>query len=120
MGYVSGLIRNKALEMSSGELKEETKEDYEKTGKKQRLFTEIYYQAGTWSRRRRVIVKAERSQHSIVSPASHKTDRKEPNQNSNGMVYFDVCPADGGAINHLSRQHFQRTSQLRNYTPPPQ
>jgi hypothetical protein len=59
VGYVLGLIRNKVLERLSQELKEEANEGYEKTGKKQRLFTEAEYQAGSWSRRRRVIVKTE-------------------------------------------------------------
>ena len=59
VGYVLGLIRNKVLEGLSQELKEEANEGYEKTGKKQRLFAEAQYQAGSWSRRRRVIIKAE-------------------------------------------------------------
>lgn len=59
IGYVLGLIRNNVLERLSDRLKEEANESYEKTGKKQRLFTEVQYQAGSWPRMRRVIVKAE-------------------------------------------------------------
>lgn len=59
VGYVLGLILNKVLERLSEELKEKANEGYEETGRKQRLFTEVHYQAGSWSLRRRVVVKAE-------------------------------------------------------------
>jgi len=59
LGYVIGLIRNDVLERGIQELLDEVKSRYEKTQKKQKLFEEIEYQAGSWSKQRRVVMKAE-------------------------------------------------------------
>lgn len=57
--YVIGLIRNDVLERMIEALLKEAYEQYTKTGKKQRLFSEGVYQAGSWEKERRVIMKAE-------------------------------------------------------------
>lgn len=57
--YVIGLIRNDVLERMIEALLKEAYERYTKTGKKQRLFSEGVYQAGSWEKERRVIMKAE-------------------------------------------------------------
>ncbi len=62
LGYVIGLIRNGVLEGLSEELREEAYREYSEASKKQRLFTEVQYQAGSWSCQRRVIVKVEWSE----------------------------------------------------------
>lgn len=59
LGYVIGLIRNDVLERGIQELVDEAKIRYEKTQKKQKLFGEIEYQAGSWPKQRRVVMKAE-------------------------------------------------------------
>lgn len=57
--YVIGLIRNDVLERMIKDLLEKVHQQYEKTGQKQRMFSEGTYQAGTWEKERRVIMKAE-------------------------------------------------------------
>lgn len=59
LGYVIGLIRNDVLERMIEDLLETAHRQYEETQKKQRLFTEGSYQAKSWDRQRRVIMKAE-------------------------------------------------------------
>jgi hypothetical protein len=59
LGYVIGLIRNDVLERGIQELVDEAKSRYEKTQEKQKLFGEIKYQAGSWPKQRRVVMKAE-------------------------------------------------------------
>jgi hypothetical protein len=59
LGYVIGLIRNDVLERMIEGLLETAQRQYEETQKKQRLFTEGKYQAKSWDRERRVIMKAE-------------------------------------------------------------
>jgi hypothetical protein len=57
--YVIGLIRNDVLERMIKDLLGEAYQQYTKTGQKQRLFTEGLYQAQSWPKERRVIMKAE-------------------------------------------------------------
>jgi hypothetical protein len=57
--YVIGLIRNDVLERMIETLLHTAHEEYTKTGKKQRMFAEVQYQAGSWEKARRVIMKAE-------------------------------------------------------------
>jgi hypothetical protein len=57
--YVIGLIRNDVLERMIEKLLATAKEKYQESGQKQRLFTEGKYQAQSWDRERRVIMKAE-------------------------------------------------------------
>ena len=58
--YIFGIGRNKVLERRIAPLMAEGEEAFEQAGQKQRLFGETEYQAGTWDRPRRVIMKAER------------------------------------------------------------
>ena len=57
--HVIGLIRNDVLERMIERLTEKVQSLYEKTGQKQRLFAEGFYQAQSWEKERRVIMKAE-------------------------------------------------------------
>lgn len=59
LSYVIGLIRNDVLERMIERLLERVHFLYEKTEQKQRLFAEGQYQAGSWDKERRVIMKAE-------------------------------------------------------------
>jgi hypothetical protein len=59
LGYVIGLIRNDVLERMIEDLLETAHGQYEETQQKQRLFTEGNYQAKSWEKERRVIMKAE-------------------------------------------------------------
>ena len=57
--YVLGLARNPVLERQAQPFMVRAERAFEQTGRKQRRFHEIRYAAGTWDRKRRVIVKAE-------------------------------------------------------------
>jgi len=57
--YIVGIAKNSRLLEKSTALMNQAHRQYIVTGKKQRLFGDIAYAAGTWKRRRRVIVKAE-------------------------------------------------------------
>ncbi len=59
LGYVIGLIRNDVLERMIEELLGTAHEQYIQTQQKQRLFGEQVYQAKSWDKARRVIMKAE-------------------------------------------------------------
>ena len=57
--YIVGIARNKRLTALARPWREAAAEAFERTGVKQRVFGEFYYAAGTWDRRRRVLIKAE-------------------------------------------------------------
>jgi len=59
IGYVVGLPRNKVLERLASPFVQAAAAQYEKERVKQRHFHEVRYDAKTWDRARRVIVKAE-------------------------------------------------------------
>jgi Transposase DDE domain group 1 len=58
--YVFGIGRNAVLARRIAPLMAEAEAAFDETGEKQRLFGETEYQAKTWDRPRRVIMKAER------------------------------------------------------------
>src|SRR3954449_5526431 len=57
--YLVGLAKNARLNALSAPLQAEAEAQYQATQRKVRLFGEFQYQAGSWDRSRRVIVKAE-------------------------------------------------------------
>lgn len=57
--YTFGIGMNLRLKRESEELLDRAVEQYEQTGRKQRLFTALSYQANGWSRARAVVIKAE-------------------------------------------------------------
>lgn len=59
--YIVGLAKNNRLKEQGAALIRRAEKIYKETGLKQRLFDELFYAAETWSRRRRVIFKAEHS-----------------------------------------------------------
>jgi len=59
IGYTIGLIPNSRLEAIAAPLLAQAKERRAATGEKARLVGETTYKAGTWSRERRVVYKAE-------------------------------------------------------------
>jgi hypothetical protein len=61
VGYIFGLARNVALERLACPWTHAAEVCFGLTGQGQRLFGEFSYQAGTWDRARRVIVKAEQN-----------------------------------------------------------
>jgi Transposase DDE domain group 1 len=61
IGYVLGLAKNVVLEREARDEIERAERRSRLTGQPQRIFGTFAYAAGTWDRRRRVIVKAEHS-----------------------------------------------------------
>ncbi len=59
IGYVVGLATNKRLKRIQKPFMTDAKKQFEETGEKQRSFHEFEYAAGTWDRKRRVVLKAE-------------------------------------------------------------
>lgn len=57
--YIVGIAKNNRLLNQSKALQNQAEKNYQKTQEKQRLFQEISYAADSWSRERRIIVKAE-------------------------------------------------------------
>lgn len=57
--YIFGIAKNDVLKRKASDWLQQAREGYEKTGNKQTVFGEFEYAAGSWSRERRVIAKAE-------------------------------------------------------------
>jgi hypothetical protein len=59
IGYVLGLAKNSALARAARDEVERAARQFRRTGQPQRIFGSFGYAAGSWDRRRRVIIKAE-------------------------------------------------------------
>lgn len=59
VGYIVGIAQNKRLNAMLSPWLQRAGQQYQLTGEKARLFTDLHYAAGTWDRTRRVIAKAE-------------------------------------------------------------
>lgn len=59
--YLVGIARNNCLGAQAKPFIDTAEQYFLGTGRKQRRFHEMYYAAGTWDKRRRIIVKAEHS-----------------------------------------------------------
>jgi hypothetical protein len=57
--YLVGIPRNDRLAAQAKSFVDKAEQHFQRTGRKQRRFHEMYYAAGTWDKRRRIIVKAE-------------------------------------------------------------
>ena len=57
--YIVGISKNKRLEKMSSNIAKKAKRKFNRTGRKAKLFCNIYYAAGTWSKKRRIICKSE-------------------------------------------------------------
>src|SRR6266849_8649068 len=65
LSYVTGLTSNAVLQTLAREVVEQTKRAYERDGGKITRFHSTRYQAGTWSRWRRVVIKVEVSDQGV-------------------------------------------------------
>src|SRR5262247_4551523 len=65
LSYVTGLTSNAILQELAREVVEQTKRAYERSGHKITRFHSTRYQAGTWSRPRRVVIRVEVSEQGI-------------------------------------------------------
>jgi hypothetical protein len=60
--YVIGLISNSVLKKEISELSKQAEDEFNKTNEKQKFFGEVNYQAGSWDKERRVIMKSEHNE----------------------------------------------------------
>src|SRR6266436_8113320 len=65
LSYVTGLTSNAVLKELAREVVEQAKRAYERDGGKVTRFHSTRYQAGTWSRSRRVVIKVEVSEQGV-------------------------------------------------------
>jgi hypothetical protein len=59
INFITGLSGNKRQHKLAGQIIADAQNEYEQTGKKVKHYAELSYQAGSWSRAERVIVKVE-------------------------------------------------------------
>ena len=67
VNYIVGLAKNAVLKRLAAPDMQRAKEQFERTGQKQRIFNEVEYGAATWDRKRRVIIKAEHNSHAFMN-----------------------------------------------------
>lgn len=60
--YVIGFINNNRLKNEISDLSKQAEDEYNKTKEKQKFFGEVNYQADSWDKARRVIMKAEHNE----------------------------------------------------------
>ena len=100
VGYCVGLARNAVLEALAEPFMATAKKKLEAAGEKQRTFHELSYAAGTWDRRRRVILKAEHMAEGpnarfVVSNLDHLTAQQ---------IYDELYIQRGDAENRIKEQ----------------
>ncbi len=59
IGFITGLSENKRLHVLGGQIIANAQNEFEQTGRPVKRYGELSYQAGSWSRAERVIVKVE-------------------------------------------------------------
>src|SRR4029450_10224458 len=97
LSYVTGLPSNAVLQTLAREVVEQAKRAYEHNGAKITRFHSTRYQAGTWSRSRRVVIKVEVSDQG-VNTRFVVTDMEEAR--TKGLYQYIYC-ARGQAENEL-------------------
>jgi hypothetical protein len=99
IGYVVGLARNQVLERMAEPFMTRAEARFRKSGEKQRSFYEVRYSAGTWDRRRRVIVKAE-----YLSEGSNVRFVVTNLEDTPAEVYDDLYIPRGDMENRIKEQ----------------
>jgi len=97
--YIVGIGKNARLKSFSSRLAIKARKKYNRTGKKAKLFCDIYYAAKTWDKRRRVIAKSE---HNSKGP-----NRRYVVTNLNGKakeLYENLYCARGNMENRIKEQ----------------
>jgi len=103
--YIVGLAKNSRINEQARPYTEKAAAEFERTGKKQRLFTSVRYGALSWDRPRRVVVKAE---HSIMgsNPRYVVTNLKGHAQH----LYDEIYCARGDMENRVKEQQLDMFS----------
>lgn len=99
VGYDIGIAKNAVLERELDPLMQQAQELYESTQEKQVLFTEFEYAAGSWPYPRKIIGKAEYSEHG-PNPRFIVTNLEGEPQN----LYQEVYCARGDMENRIKEQ----------------
>jgi len=99
VGYLVGLAKNNRLKMLAATLIEAAQSRFEATGEKQRFFDNLLYAAGTWDKKRRVIVKAEHA-----AKGSNPRFLVTNLQGDARALYEDVYCARGDMENRIKEQ----------------
>jgi hypothetical protein len=97
--YIVGISRNKRLEKLSSHLARKAEKQYNRTGKKAKLYCDLYYAAKPWDKRRRIIAKSE---HNSQGPNRRYvvTNIKAPGK----YLYEKVYCARGDMENRIKEQ----------------
>ena len=99
IGYVLGLAKNAVLERLARAEIERAERQFRRTGQPQRVFGSFSYAAGSWDRRRRVIVKAEHTAQGQNPPFVVANVPGDPQE-----LYEDVYCQRGEAENRIKEQ----------------
>jgi hypothetical protein len=97
--YIIGIAKNKRILSLSASQRQKAEQNHEETGEKQRLFSTIYYAAGTWKRKRKIIVKAEHNNKG-ANPRFVITNIEEDEQ----TLYENLYCARGNMENRIKEQ----------------
>src|SRR6266581_8163040 len=97
LSYVTGLTSNRVLTELAREVVEQAKQAYERDGGKITRFHSTRYQAGTWSRSRRVVIKVEVSDQG-VNTRFVVTDMEQARTQ---VLYQHIYGARGQAENEI-------------------
>jgi hypothetical protein len=97
--YLVGIARNDRLAAQAEGFIDKAEQHFQQTGRKQRRFHEMYYAAGTWDKRRRIIVKAEHTAQGS-NPRYLVTNLKAQPK----YLYDQVYCARGEAENRIKEQ----------------
>lgn len=113
--YIIGIGKNNRLEKQADSLIRFAKNQFEKTGAKQRIFGDVSYAAESWSYQRRIIVKAEHSAKG-KNPRFIVTNLPGNNQE----LYEKLYCARGEAENRIKAQQmdlFADRTSCMNWVP---
>ncbi len=113
--YIIGIARNSRIEKQADFLIKKAREKFEQSGKKQRLFSDIRYAAGSWKYKRRIIIKAEHSSKG-KNPRFLVTNLMADSQ----KLYEKMYCARGEAENRIKAQQldlFADRTSCTNWVP---
>ena len=105
VGYIVGLAKNSRINEAAMAHIEKAEAEYERTGRKQRLFTSVKYRAIPWDKERRVIAKAEHGPQGS-NPRYVVTNLKGSAQH----LYDSVYCARGDMENRIKEQQLDMFS----------
>jgi len=113
LSYVTGLTSNAVLKELAREVVEQAKRAYERDGGKVTRFHSTRYQAGTWSRWRRVVIKVEVSDQGVNTRFVVTAMEQARTQVLYRQIYCARGQAENEIKDHKRYLHSDRTSGHR-------